>query len=124
MINKGIVKVKHGKPLTNAEINEGYLRSYAIWNNYSRSTQSGVLAKAMMFGTASLASNIGSFKEFIINNYNGYILKKGTNEEILEKINTIVKDKNIKSTYTNYCSDNFYYRNQINLIKDLLSKNA
>lgn len=124
MINKGILKVRDGKLLTKGEINEGYLRSYAIWNNYSRLTQSGVLEKTTMFGTTLSASNIVRFKEFINNNCNDYVLKKGIIEEILEKINSIVKDKNIKSTYTNYCSDNFYYRNQINLIKDLLSKNA
>ncbi|MDN5341377.1 MAG: hypothetical protein PWP28_252 [Oceanotoga sp.] len=124
LINKGIVKVKHGKPLTNEEINEGYLKSYAVWNNYSRSTQSGVLAKAMMFGTASLASNIGSFKEFINNNYNGFVLERGTNEEILKKIDLIIEDNNIKTNCRNYFMDNFYYKNQINLMKGLISKNA
>jgi glycosyltransferase involved in cell wall biosynthesis len=65
------VKIRCGKPLGNDEINCCYADSICVWNLYRRSTQSGVLPKAFMFGTPVIASKIGSFPEFIQEGVNG-----------------------------------------------------
>lgn len=65
MINAGVLDLKVGTPMTNDEINHFYSSSKFIWNAYNRSTQSGVLAKAFMFGTPALVNehNVSEFIE-------------------------------------------------------------
>ncbi len=65
------VEIRCGRPLTNEEINRCYAESLCVWNVYRRSTQSGVLPKAFMFGTPVLASRIGSFPEYVQDGSNG-----------------------------------------------------
>ncbi|PLV59334.1 glycosyltransferase [Thermotoga sp. KOL6] len=74
MIEDKVLKISHGKPLTNEEINRAYKMSFCVWNIYRRSTQSGVLPKAYMFGTPVIASNIGSFPEFVLSGKTGQII--------------------------------------------------
>lgn len=54
MMRQNRLAVHQGKPLSNDEINFFYASSLVIWNAYSRTTQSGVLTKAFMFGTPAL----------------------------------------------------------------------
>lgn len=53
----GRVVIQAGRPMSTKEINEYYRRSLMVWNAYYRSTQSGVLPKAYMFGTPVIALN-------------------------------------------------------------------
>jgi len=91
MISNGQLEVIHGKPLSNEEINDCFAKSFCVWNLYRRSTQSGVLPKAFMFGTPVIASPIGSFPEFVTPGQNGEIIGASKNfqeiSEALEKIN-------------------------------------
>ncbi len=64
MKNAGILKTQSGRPMTNEEINSYYASSFLIWNAYHRSTQSGVLAKAFMFGTPGLVMRY-NLSEFV-----------------------------------------------------------
>ncbi len=59
------VVVKKGTPLSDDEINDCYASSFIVWNAYSRTTQSGVLAKSFMFGTPAvvLRKNLSEFTE-------------------------------------------------------------
>lgn len=59
------LKIISGKPMTNDEINSYYSSSFFVWNAYNRSTQSGVLAKAFMFGTPAIVmrKNLSEFVE-------------------------------------------------------------
>jgi len=121
MIKKNILKINHGKPLTNDEINNAYKRSFCVWNVYRRSTQSGVLPKAFMFGTPVIASNIGSFPEYVKNDYNGFIVENFNYNEILEKILTIkysINDfsKNCRTTFF----DTFYYESYTSLMNKII----
>ena len=65
------IKVRCGRPLQNEEINRYYAESFGIWNVYRTSMQSGVLPKAFMFGTPVVASETGSFTEFVRDRVNG-----------------------------------------------------
>ena len=63
--NADRVKILRGKPLSNELINDCYASSFAVWNAYARTTQSGVLAKSFMFGTpvVVLRKNLSEFTE-------------------------------------------------------------
>lgn len=65
MAESSRVVIQKGKPLSNDGINECYASSFIVWNAYSRSTQSGVLAKSFMFGTPAvvLRKNLSEFTE-------------------------------------------------------------
>lgn len=83
LIKRGRLIVNHGHDLTNQEINRAYEISNCTWMLYNRSTQSGVLCKSFMFGTPVIASDIGSFREFV-DDKNGIIL---ADEYSLQNIN-------------------------------------
>lgn len=124
MIYEGKLIVSHGKPLKNCEINEFYRNSFCVWNIYRRSTQSGVLPKAFMFGTPVISSNIGSFPEFVKDGYNGYLItshEKIDFKGILEKIlyireNIEVLSKGCRETFLRI----FYYKANVKALEQIL----
>lgn len=124
MIKKGILKISHGRPLTNSEINAAYKRSFCVWNVYRRSTQSGVLPKAFMFGTPVIASSIGSFPELVKTSYNGELIKNSSDFISIEKNLTLIK-KNFQ-TYSRGARKSFeeifYYKSNVNKLKSIISK--
>lgn len=65
MVQKGRLKLIQGKPMEDETINECYASSFVVWNAYTRSMQSGVLAKSFMFGTPAiiLKKNLSEFTE-------------------------------------------------------------
>jgi len=114
--------LSHGKPLTNMEINEAYERSFCVWNAYRRSTQSGVLPKAFMFGTPVIASNIGSFPEFVRDGENGYLIDDYDFEALSQKLllvrgNISAMSKNCRTTFEN----TFHWKAQISKMKTILA---
>jgi glycosyltransferase involved in cell wall biosynthesis len=72
---RGDLIVRDGRTLTNAEINEFYANSVVVWNAYKRSMQSGVLAKAYMFGTPVLVSTLNE-NEYFSDRVNGVLVKE------------------------------------------------
>lgn len=121
LIKKGKLLVQEGRTLTTDEMNQAYKRSICTWNGYRRTTQSGVLPNAFMMGTPVLASNIGSFKEFV---------KPGITGEFIDPENTksiykaYLKIKENVETYSNGCRKEFlnnnFYRSQVNVFKKLI----
>jgi glycosyltransferase involved in cell wall biosynthesis len=109
--NSAKVEILCGKPLGNAEINRCYAKSICIWNLYRTSTQSGVLPKALMFGTPVIAGRIGSFPEFIQEGVNGRFADARDHEGICTAF------EHIRSHIGAYAAnsrksflDTFYYR--------------
>lgn len=82
------VVISSGKIMSNEEINNFYNQSFLIWNGYNRSTQSGVLAKAYMFGTPVIY-NKSNESEFHINEHNSIAVE--SNQNLPELINSIFK---------------------------------
>ena len=123
MINSGVLNVSHGRPLTNAEINQAYERSFCVWNVYRRSTQSGVLPKAFMFGTPVIASNLGSFPEFVRDGENGYLIDDYDPNGVYKKV-LLIKD-NIESL-SKHCREKFestfYWKSQVSKMEELLAR--
>ena len=112
------VVVRCGRPLTNSEINLCYAQSICVWNLYRRSTQSGVLVTATMFGTPVLASKTGSFPEFITDHQEGRLLGSADPETILQAYEEI---RNNLSRYTTLSRRRFLstfdYRSQLELCR-------
>ena len=115
------VKIRCGKPLGNDEINRCYAESICVWNLYRRSTQSGVLPKAFMFGTPVIAENIGSFPEFTQDGLNGRFASARDHEGIwiaFEEIrsNIAAYAANSRRTFL----ETFYYRARLADLRRLL----
>ncbi|MFY9938222.1 MAG: glycosyltransferase [Silvibacterium sp.] len=112
--------IRCGRPLTNEEINLCYARSICVWNVYRRSTQSGVLAKATMFGAPVLASEAGSFREFITDHQEGRLLPNADPHTIQQAFEDI---RNNLSQYSSQSRqrflDTFYYKSQLGLCRQV-----
>ena len=83
LIAVGRMVVRHGKGLSEAEMNEAYDNSKCTWLAYRSSTQSGVIAKAFMWGSPCIGTNVGVFGD-LIDGTNGKIVSScDAFEEIL-----------------------------------------
>ncbi|OOC44216.1 glycosyltransferase [Thermosipho sp. 1074] len=122
MIADGSLKISHGRPLRNQEINKAFERSFCVWNLYRRSTQSGVLPKAFMFGTPVIASYIGSFPEYVESGFNGeFVFQINNFEEVYEKLEKIRVglygySQNARSTFFK----TFYYKANIKMLSNIV----
>jgi len=81
--NRDRIEIRCGRPLSNEEMNLCYAECFCIWNLYRRSTQSAVLPKAFMFGTPVIASQIGSFPEYVEEGVNGRFAEANNLDGIL-----------------------------------------
>lgn len=121
LIKEGFLKINQGKPLKNSEINQAYANSFAVWNLYNRSTQSGVLPKAHMFGTAPIASTIGSFPEFIQNGANGYLMNDYNFTTLKKTVYSAFenREKLFENSRSNFFQK-FYFANYANEMKHIV----
>ena len=78
------VIIYKGRPLSNAEINDYYASSFVVWNAYSRTTQSGVLAKSFMFGTPAIVLR-KNLSEYAVNGKEVVAIDDNTSYEEIEK---------------------------------------
>jgi glycosyltransferase involved in cell wall biosynthesis len=111
-VSEGRIQLRHARVLSNDEINECYLSCFCLWNVYRRSTQSGVLPRAFMAGSAVLASRIGSFPEYVHEGITGeFVESAGDCSGILRAAERI---RNQAPTYVDGCRrmflDTFYFK--------------
>jgi glycosyltransferase involved in cell wall biosynthesis len=110
-----------GRPLQSAEINRFYAESICVWNLYRRSTQSGVLPKAFMFGTPVIASALGSFREFVKDGGNGRFASADEFEGILSAIEEIrCRQREYGTNCRTTFLETFYYRSRLGDLEKLL----
>jgi glycosyltransferase involved in cell wall biosynthesis len=116
------IEIQSGRRLSNDEINSYYAQSICVWNVYRRSTQSGVLPKAFMFGAPVVCSTVGSFPEFVTSGRNGEIVSARDPECIIEAFQRFKEDL---VSYATRCRrdfmSTFYYRAHLRDLSDLLS---
>lgn len=124
VIEKGNLYIKSGSPLTTDEINDAYKKSICVWGCYNRSTQSGVVRKALMFGTPVIAVKKGSFSECIKDRETGILVKDNRDfKEIYDGYSFILK--NIKSMSRMARQDflrNYFYKEKINEFKMIVAE--
>jgi glycosyltransferase involved in cell wall biosynthesis len=119
--NANRVEILSGRPLTNNEINRCYAESFCVWNLYRRSTQSGVLPKAFMFGSSVIAGRIGSFPEFIQDGVNGRFADARDHENIWAALEDIRSNLNAYATSSRKTFlETFYYRSHLRKLERLL----
>lgn len=121
LIKKGKLIVQHGRNLSTDEINAAYCRSICCWNGYRRTTQSGVLPNAFMLGTPVLATQIGSFTEFVIPGKTGEFID---NEDIESIYKGFLKIKERCDVMSDECRQyflrEFFYGNQEEKFRKIL----
>jgi glycosyltransferase involved in cell wall biosynthesis len=121
MANAGKLKIRSGKPLSNDEMNRCYAESLCVWNLYRRSTQSGVLPKALMFGAPVVATRIGSFPEYIIDRHNGRFLTPDDHQGLVDAFHDFRANRQL---YGHHCRETFlktfYYRARLDDLAALL----
>lgn len=115
------VSIRKGRPLSDEEINACYASSYAVWNAYTRTTQSGVLAKSFMFGTPAVVMK-KNLSEFTTDGQEVVAIEDNTSLEAVEKaILQILEDFD---HYTACARErflkSFYYRQYNTLMGRLL----
>lgn len=104
------VTVRKGVPLSDEEINDCYASSVAVWNAYARTTQSGVLAKAFMFGTPALVMRC-NLNEFTRDNDNVVAIDDNSDPLLIE--NAVMKISDNFNEFSSNCrrqfESSFYY---------------
>jgi hypothetical protein len=122
LLNSGRFELVEGKPLTDEQINHYYASSIAVWNAYTRTTQSGVLAKAFMFGTPAIVLK-KNLSEFVEDGQEVVAINSNTEyDSIRHAIEMIL---NNFSSYSAACRKRFlhtfFYRNFCSQMKSILS---
>lgn len=120
--NLGRIKLQCGRTLQNSEINDCYAKSFCVWNLYRRSTQSGVMPKAFMFGTPVIVSKIGSFPEFVTDGFNGRYAIADDPGNVL----SIASELRAKTAeYASNCRSSFlhtfFYKSKLDELRQLLA---
>lgn len=92
MLNGGFLKVVHGKPMTNEEINSYYASSMLVWNAYTRTTQSGVLPKAFMFGCPAIVVKKNLFENTVVGENVVAVENNKSCKEIDDAVETVMKN--------------------------------
>ena len=98
IIKNGYLLLKHGKPLSETEMNEAYDNSLCSWLVYLSSSQSGVLPKCLLWGSPVVASKTGVFLEQI-DGKNGILIEKVDDFEEIYCAYKKIKDN--KTAYIN-----------------------
>ena len=104
-INDGRLSVYSGKPMTSKEINYHYRESICAWNAYITSTQSGVLANALMQGTPVIVTDRGDSADIVKDKREcRYISLPHNNQEMISAYQDIVNNleeyvKNARQTF-------------------------
>lgn len=121
MKNSPRVKIIKGTPLTDQEINEAYASSAVIWNAYTRTTQSGVLAKAYMFGTPALVLR-SNLNEFMMDGQTVVSITDNQDKQQIQfAVSRILPQKEL---FIQRCRkmfiEQFYYRNHNETVRRIL----
>lgn len=111
-ITENKIVISHGSYMSNNVINSFFYQSLIVWNAYSRSTQSGVLPKAYMFGCSVII--LKKNKNEFLENYKTGVYVEDNND--VDEIGIAVKD--IVSNKRHYVTNSrdlflktFYYKN-------------
>jgi glycosyltransferase involved in cell wall biosynthesis len=89
--NVNLLSVKHGKELRQLFMNARCIISPAQWYE----NMPNMVLEAMMYSKPVIASNLGSLKEIIQENYNGLLFEPKDVDELRKKIKIMFKDDNL-----------------------------
>lgn len=122
LMKEGMLIVQSGRDMSPDEINMAYRRSICCWNGYRRSTQSGVLPNAFMMGTPVLATNIGSFREFVEPGITGEFIDIKDFDSIYKGYQRLCKEnKSISKRCRMKFLEQFWFGNQCEKFVEILN---
>ena len=109
------------------EIAELFINSDIVVLPYKEVSQSGVISMAMAYNKPVICTKIGSFTEYVIDGYNGFLVKKDSPSEISDKIKYLINnykeinsiEHNCKKIYCEKLNWNVLSEKYINIYKSL-----
>ena len=113
LVESNRLKVQHGRPLSNKEIDEAFQRSQCVWMAYNDSTQSGTLINAFRNATPVIATRLDSFRELIRPGINGeFVTSPSSYEEILHSFSRISEynDRYVNAAKCSFINSEHYYK--------------
>ena len=115
------VVVQKGRPLSDEEINEYYASTCVVWNAYTRTTQSGVLAKSFMFGTPAIVLR-KNLSEFTVDGQEVVAIDDNTSFDEIEKaiLRIIGNFEHFSNAARKRFEETFYYRQNNKKIKEII----
>ena len=120
LIHTGRLTITQGRPLSNEEINLRYSESLVVWNAYERTMQSGVLAKAFMFGTPVIVLKKNLMQELQECNAVVTIDNNKSFEQITIAIKTILNSGNAINAACRECFERLFYYKEYTAIMDAI----
>lgn len=84
------------KHLSNTELTGLLIGTKVVICPYTDTTQSGVVMTSFSLGKPVIASAIGSFKDMIINGYNGFLFEPGNSEDLADQIRKAISPDTLK----------------------------
>lgn len=123
LLLSGRLTIVDGKPMSNEEINGYYRQSFVVWNAYSRSTQSGVLVKSLMFGTPAIIMQCYQ-SEYVRNNIGVVAISDNADyEEIRDAVNSILNNfQEYSAEARTIFESRFFYKNFNQQFATILNK--
>lgn len=123
LLNSSRVEIQKGRYLTNDEIDRYYSSTKVLWNAYNRMTQSGVLAKAFMFGTPAIMMR-HNLNEFVHDGVEVVAIDDNkSNEQIENATRKIIEDfDKFSDNCRNRFLQSFYYKAHNSEMERLLQK--
>jgi len=98
----------HNYYISNEKLTEFISRSSVVVCPYTDATQSGVVMTAYAFNKPIIATDVGSFSEYVIDGETGIIVPPKNSEALAEAIQKLIMDKKLLD----------YMRNQIKKLKE------
>lgn len=122
MVNAGRLKLIQGKPMDDETINSCYASTFVVWNAYSRTMQSGVLAKSFMFGTPAIVLR-KNLSEFTVDGQEVAAIDDNTSFDEIEKAVLRITGEFEHFSYSarKRFEDTFYYRQYNDTFKKILT---
>ncbi len=97
--------------LSNDEVDDLMIQSFAVVLPYIDASQSGVIPISYYNGCPVIVSNVGGLPEAVTESKTGYVFEKGNCLELINRIKDIVENHELRDRLGNHCFD--YYQNTL-----------
>lgn len=121
-IQSGKLTIQSGRPMTTGEINRFYRQSICVWNAYNRSTQSGVLANALMQGTPVIVNDNGAAKEAFADKSAGCFINMPPDSEQVYEAYIYIQDHlpAMEQKAREVFKEKYFYKSYVDLAKEVI----
>jgi glycosyltransferase involved in cell wall biosynthesis len=93
--------------LSNDEVDELMIQSFAVLLPYIDASQSGVIPIAYYNGCPVIVSDVGGLREAVIEGETGYVFERGNLSQAIERIEAVVKNHELRDTLGKNCFEHY-----------------